>query len=48
VEAELGALLRKERVRAGTDAEAIGLAMRRLAGAAIVEVWRDARWVAQV
>jgi hypothetical protein len=45
---EVGALLREERVRADTDAEAIGLAMRRLAGAAIVEVWRHARWVAQV
>jgi hypothetical protein len=45
---ELGALLREERVRADTDEEAIELAMRRLVGAAIVEVWRHARWVAQV
>ena len=45
---ELGALLRVERVRADTDKEAIGLAMRRLVGAAIVEIWRHARWVAQV
>ena len=45
---ELGALLREECVRADTDEEAIELAMRRLVGAAIVEVWRHARWVAQV
>lgn len=45
---EGGALLSVERVRADTDEQAIALAMRRLVGAAIVEVWRHARWVAQV
>lgn len=43
-----GALLGQDRVRADTDEEAIGLAMRRLVRAAIVEVWRQARWVGQV
>lgn len=43
-----GRLLQVDRVRADTDQEALGLALHRLARAAIVEVWLQASWVGQV
>lgn len=43
-----GRLLQIDRVRADSDQEALGLALRRLVRAAIVEVWRQASWVGQV
>lgn len=44
----MGFFLRDEDVRAHSDEDAINLAVRRLERAAIVEVWRYARWVCQV
>lgn len=43
-----GGRMGDEEIRALTDAEAIDIAQRRLRDAAIIEVWRRARWVAQV
>lgn len=44
----MGLHLRDEHVRAHCDEDAINLAVRRLERAAVVEVWRYARWVCQV
>jgi len=48
LKSEHGVMLSSRPLLAGSDAEAIHLAMRRLHQVAIIELWRRTRWVCRI